>query len=109
MRSRLLFGSGFKMRETTPLKRYLRCTVLCAALLLFETEVSGCATVNCEAEGKHTGSSARSAQADDARAKCEKRLADLRRATKQQEQEGAAADRRDAFVGRARGRATSQP
>lgn len=101
--------AGFHMPRFHARHPHSRSAILCATGLLTALSLGGCATSNCDTKAREAEASFGPKRAADVRAKCEKRLADMRQRLKSEEDERKAAERRDAFINRASGQASSRP
>jgi hypothetical protein len=71
-----------------------------ALLVTMASHAFGCATVTCETEARENAPQGDEAALAAAKAKCEKRTADMRRTLQKQQQERDEQERRDAFRNR---------
>ena len=85
------------------MRRQIAC--VCVVLLLgTASSLTGCATVNCDAEAREAAPPDDSAAFADAKTKCEQRIDDARRKLKKQDEQREDQERRDAFRHRNEGR-----
>jgi len=95
-----------ELRMTWPIPTHSRgrtATSLLCALVLAAAPIAGCASASCDSEAAQASTLLDPKRSEEVRAKCEKRLVDLRRHLAQQEEERRTTDSRDTFVNQTHG------